>query len=121
MRIPESVRGHFHGALMAHTHMYFLITQEGFYQLDTTNNSFVKYDETIINDLNKRVDNYLLIIIVLGVETLILLMVLILNMIRKSRRKKKVKKIMLDKMNEKDKKVNNKEESEENIDKEEKK
>ena len=94
---------------------------EGFYQLDTTNNSFVKYDETIINDLNKRVDNYLLIIIVLGVETLILLMVLILNMIRKSRRKKKVKKIMLDKMNEKDKKVNNKEESEENIDKEEKK
>ena len=42
---------------------------EGFYQLDTTNNSFVKYDETIINDLNKRVDNYLLIIIVLGVET----------------------------------------------------
>ena len=94
---------------------------EGFYQLDTTNNSFVKYDETIINDLNKRVDNYLLIIIVLGVETLILLMVLILNMIRKSRRKKKVKKIMLDKMNEKDKKVNNKEESEENIDNEEKK
>ena len=94
---------------------------EGFYQLDTTNNSFVKYDETIMNDLNKRVDNYLLIIIVLGVETLILLMVLILNMIRKSRRKKKVKKIMLDKMNEKDKKVNNKEESEENIDNEEKK
>mgnify|MGYP002532849673 FL=1 len=94
---------------------------EGFYQLDTTNNSFVKYDETIINDLNKRVDNYLLIIIVLGVETLILLMVLIINMIRKSRRKKKVKKIMLDKMNEKDKKVNNKEESEENIDNEEKK
>ena len=84
-------------------------------------NSFVKYDETIINDLNKRVDNYLLIIIVLGVETLILLMVLILNMIRKSRRKKKVKKIMLDKMNEKDKKVNNKEESEENIDNEENK
>ena len=83
---------------------------EGFYQL-----------ETIIHDLNKRVDNYLLIIIVLGVETLILLMVLILNMIRKSRRKKKVKKIMLDKMNEKDKKVNNKEESEENIDNEEKK
>ena len=70
---------------------------EGFYQLDTTNNSFVKYDKTIINDLSKRVDNYLLIIIVLGVETLILLMVLVLNMIRKSRRKKKVKKIMLDK------------------------
>lgn len=79
----------------------------GFYQIDIENNSIIKYDSSVIDSLNKKVENYLLIIIVLGVETLILVMVLILNMIKKSKKKRKIKKIMKEKMNERDNIDNN--------------
>lgn len=89
---------------------------EGYYQYDKTNNAFIKYDNSLLNNLNKRIDNYLLIIIVLGVETLLLLLILLISFINNKKRKKKIRKIMKEKL-EKDTPLENKKE----LDEEEKK
>lgn len=72
--------------------------EEGFYQYDVKNNSIVRYDETIINDLNKKIENYFTIIIVLGVETILLLIIVVIKTINKKKRKKKIKKLMIEKL-----------------------
>ena len=73
-------------------------------------------DNSLLNNLNKRIDNYLLIIIVLGVETLLLLLILLISFINNKKRKKKIRKIMKEKL-EKDTPLENKKE----LDKEENK
>ena len=67
---------------------------------------------SLLNDLNKRIDNYLLIIIVLGVETLLLLLILLISFINNKKRKKKIRKIMKEKL-EKDTPLENKKELDE--------
>lgn len=64
--------------------------KEGLYEYDTENSSIIKYNSTIIDELNKRIDNYFLIIAVLGVESLVLLTILLItNVKRKSKNKNK--------------------------------
>lgn len=68
--------------------------KEGLYEYDTENSSIIKYNSTIIDELNKRIDNYFLIIAVLGVESLVLLTILLItNVKRKSKNKKQIKNI----------------------------
>lgn len=64
--------------------------KEGLYEYDTENSSIIKYNSTIIDELNKKIDNYFLIIAVLGVESLVLLTILLItNVKRKSKNKNK--------------------------------
>lgn len=68
--------------------------KEGLYEYDTENSSIIKYNSTIIDELNKRIDNYFLIIAVLGVESLVLLTILLITNVKrksKNRNKKQIK------------------------------
>ncbi len=70
--------------------------KEGLYEYDTENSSIIKYNSTIIDELNKRIDNYFLIIAVLGVESLVLLTILLITNVKrksKNRNKKQIKNI----------------------------
>lgn len=70
--------------------------KEGLYEYDTENSSIIKYNSTIIDELNKRIDNYFLIIAVLGVESLVLLTILLITNVKrksKKRNKKQIKNI----------------------------
>lgn len=70
--------------------------KEGLYEYDTENSSIIKYNSEIIDELNKRIDNYFLIIAVLGVESLVLLTVLLITNVKrksKKRNKKQIKNI----------------------------
>lgn len=70
--------------------------KEGLYEYDTENSSIIKYNSAIIDELNKRIDNYFLIIAVLGVESLVLLTILLITNVKrksKNRNKKQIKNI----------------------------
>ena len=70
--------------------------KEELYYYDAINNALAKYNENILNDLNKKIDNYLLIIIVLASETLVLVLILLISSVKKNKRKKKNKKVEVD-------------------------
>ncbi len=61
--------------------------EECFYQYDVKNNTIARYNDKIINELTKKNENFMLIIIILGVETILLLIILIGMMIRKNKKK----------------------------------
>jgi len=62
--------------------------EEGFYQYDMINNTITRYNDKIINELAKKNENYLMIIIVLGVETILLLLLLLISFTRRNKTKK---------------------------------
>lgn len=64
---------------------------EGFYQYDMVNNTITRYNDKIINELTKKNENFLMIIIILGVETLVLLLIFIITLTRKGKNKKNKK------------------------------
>lgn len=65
---------------------------EGFYQYDIVNNTITRYNDKIINELTKKNENFLLIIIVLGVETIVMILILLITLIRKNKNPKMKKK-----------------------------
>lgn len=66
---------------------------EGFYQYDMVNNTITRYNDKIINELTKKNENFLMIIIILGVETIVIIMILLITLTRKRKDKIKVKKV----------------------------
>lgn len=65
--------------------------EEGFYEYDVKNNTITRYNDEIIKELTKKNENYLMIIIVLGIETIILLIILIIIFISNRKLKKRLK------------------------------
>ena len=61
---------------------------EGFYQYDMVNNTITRYNDKIINELTKRNENFLMIIIVLGVETIVMIFILLITLIKKNKKPK---------------------------------
>lgn len=70
---------------------------EGFFMYDVKNNSFIKYDQSIIKDLSERNKNYFFIIVVLGLETLVVTMLLLIMFTKNSKRKRKALKYIEEK------------------------
>ena len=66
---------------------------EGFYQYDMVNNTITRYNDKIINELTKKNENFLMIILILGVETIVIIMILLITLTRKRKDKIKVKKV----------------------------
>lgn len=65
--------------------------EECFYQYDMINNTITRYNDSIIKELTKKNENFLTIIIVLGVETIALLLILIITLTRKNKKIKEKK------------------------------
>lgn len=63
-----------------------------FYEYDKVNNTMSRYNGSEIEELTKRNENYMIIILVLGVETIVLVMILLITMINNKRRKKRIMK-----------------------------
>jgi len=61
---------------------------EGFYQYDMKNNTITRYNDKIIKELTKKNENFLMIIIVLGVETLVLLLILLITLTKRNKTKR---------------------------------
>lgn len=67
---------------------------EGFYQYDMVNNTITRYNDKIINELTKKNENFLMIIIILGVETIVIIMILLITLTKRGKKDKiKVKKV----------------------------
>lgn len=66
--------------------------KKDFYEYDKVNNTMSRYNGTIIEELTKRNENYMMIILVLGVETIVLVMILLITLINNRRRKKRIMK-----------------------------
>lgn len=68
--------------------------EEGFYQYDMVNNTITRYNDKIINELTKKNENFLMIIIILGIETIVIIMILLITLTRRGKKDKiKVKKV----------------------------
>ena len=61
---------------------------EGFYQYDMVNNTITRYNDKIINELTKKNENFLMIIIVLGVETIVMILILLITLIKRNKTSK---------------------------------
>ena len=68
--------------------------EKDFYVLDLTNNTALKYDDEYVNYLEKKIDNYLLVIYSLGAVVALALIIILTLCIKNSRRKKKIKHIL---------------------------
>jgi len=68
--------------------------EEGFYEYDVKNNTITRYNDKIIKELTKKIDNYELIIIVLGGETAFLVIVILIMLITRNKNKRKKDKII---------------------------
>ena len=97
--------------------------EECFYQYDVKNNTITRYNDKIINELTKKNENFMLIIIILGIET-ILLIIILLIIIMKKNKSKKTKKLSFDELDnnkiDKKSKIEEKKSKEETQNKEEK-
>ncbi|MCI8330935.1 MAG: hypothetical protein HFE04_02405 [Bacilli bacterium] len=66
--------------------------EEDFYQFDTKLNTLSRYNRELIDTLTKENKNYLLIIIVLSVETLVMILILLVSFVKKGKKKRRSKK-----------------------------
>ena len=78
--------------------------EESFYMYDVKNNSLIKYNDKLLNELIKRNDNFLLIIIVLTGETIVVTMILLVTFTKRSKKRKKALKVMEENEDKKEKK-----------------
>ncbi len=62
---------------------------ETFFEYDKINNTLSRYNDQILKELMTQNENYKLIIIVLGVETILLLLVVLITLTKKNKRKKR--------------------------------
>ena len=80
--------------------------EEAFYMYDVNNNSLIKYNNKLINELIKRNDNFLLIIIVLTGETIVVTMILLISFTKRNKKRKKaIKKTETEKEKSEDKEL----------------
>ena len=63
--------------------------EEGFYLYDIENNSVTKYNDDLLLELLERNENYLMIIMLLGAETLVVTLILLISLTKNKRRRKK--------------------------------
>lgn len=92
--------------------------KEDFYEYDKENNTLSRYNGSIIEELTKRNENYLMIILVLGLETILLLLILLVTFIKNKKRKKRLMKKRLENQKEENKDTNKEEKTKENKEKE---
>ena len=83
--------------------------KEDFYEYDKENNTLSRYNGSIIEELTKRNENYLMIILVLGLETILLLLILLVTFIKNKKRKKRLMKKRLENQKEENKDTNKEE------------
>ncbi len=62
--------------------------EEGYFEYDKVLNTFSRYNDTLINSLTETNKNYLMIIVVLGVETLIMLIIVLVILVKKGSKTK---------------------------------
>lgn len=68
-----------------------------FYQYDPLENTISRYNDTIINDLTKKLENYFFIIVVLCGETVLLLLILLILISKRNKSKKLMKRLLEEK------------------------
>lgn len=93
--------------------------KEDFYEYDKTNNTMSRYNGKIIEELTTRNENYMMIILILGVETILLLMILLITFIRNKKRRKRLMQKRLEKHTEEVSEETNKENKEQEVEEEE--
>lgn len=92
--------------------------KEDFYEYDKTNNTMSRYNGKIIEELTTRNENYMMIILILGVETILLLMILLITFIRNKKRRKRLMQKRLEKHTEEVSEETNKENKEQEVEEE---
>lgn len=92
--------------------------KEDFYEYDKTNNTMSRYNGKIIEELTTRNENYMMIILILGVETILLLMILLITFIRNKKRRKRLMQKRLEKHTEEVGEETNKENKEQEVEEE---
>lgn len=65
--------------------------KEDFYEYDIENNTMSRYNGKVIEELATRNENFMMIILILGVETILLLMILLITFIKNKNRRKRIK------------------------------
>lgn len=62
--------------------------EEGFYEYDMKNNTITRYNDKIIKELTKKIENFQLIIIILGAETALLVVIVLIVLVKKNKKNK---------------------------------